>query len=319
MTRRWPLFPLAPLAFVAACGDGGVPRLASSGIDAPAPAAPGAPASDAAAAPPAAPDAGALAAAPLDAAPDAVAPPAPAPGCAGALVCDGFEFDPVGAVPASPWSLSTPDCSGAGALAVDDAQAHEGHRSVRVTGGGGYCDHVFLATTAIAAIDGPVWLRFYVRLGAALGAGHASFLAMHDANDGKDLRMGGQDAILMWNRETNDATLPALSPAGTALSVAPSPGVWHCVEAVVDGASRTLATYVDGAAVAGLAIDATPTPDVDAQWLAGPAWAPRLVDARFGWESYAGEALTLWFDDVAIGPARIGCDTSTSTGTEATR
>jgi hypothetical protein len=30
-------------------------------------------------------------------------------------------------------------------------------------------------------------------------------------------------------------------------------------------------------------------------------------DLRLGWESYGGDADTLWFDDVALGTGRIGC------------
>jgi hypothetical protein len=150
-------------------------------------------------------------------------------------------------------------------------------------------------------------MRFYVRLDGALGADHVTFLAMHDATDGKDLRMGGQDSVLMFNRELDDATLPEMSPAGTALSVAPTTGAWHCIEVAIDGTARTLQTYVDGSAVAALAVGAQPTPNVDTQWLQDKAWGPKLQDARFGWESYGNAADTVWFDDVAIGPTRVGC------------
>lgn len=236
------------------------------------------------------------------------AAPGSAAGCAGAYVCDDFEHDVAGQPPGAPFSVSTPNCSGAGVVAVDASQARSGSRSAKVTGAGGYCDHVFFGMPLPAsATTGVLWARFFVRFDAPLGAGHVTFVAMHDASSGKDLRMGGQDQVLMWNRESDDATLPAMSPAGTAQSLAPSTGRWTCVELTVDPVARTLTTWVDGALVAGLVDDGTPTPDVDAQWLQGPAWSPRLADLRFGWESYAGQADTLWFDDVAAGPARIGC------------
>ena len=53
-------------------------------------------------------------------------------------------------------------------------------------------------------------------------------------------------------------------------------------------------------------MDGVPTPDIDQQWLAR-AWHPSVTDLRLGWESYAGDADTLWFDDVAVGSSRIGC------------
>jgi hypothetical protein len=181
-------------------------------------------------------------------------------------------------------------------------------RALEVDGAGGYCNHVFVATAAPAAQGGAVHLRFFVRLDDALGDGHVTFVALRDGSDQKDLRMGGQSGILMWNRELNDATLPALSPAGIAMSVAPAPDVWHCIQVDIDGAAGTLRTHLDGALVTGLVIDATPTPDVDQPWLQPGPWHPQLTDLRFGWESYAGQAMRLWFDDVAVGAAPIGCE-----------
>jgi len=46
--------------------------------------------------------------------------------------------------------------------------------------------------------------------------------------------------------------------------------------------------------------------EIDQGWLAN-AWKPKLVDVRFGWESYGDGNDTLWFDDVSIGSAKVGC------------
>jgi hypothetical protein len=70
---------------------------------------------------------------------------------------------------------------------------------------------------------------------------------------------------------------------------------------------RGLTTWVDGVAVPGLAVDAEPTPDVDQQWLNKPMWRPSLTDFKLGWESYAGQTMTLHIDDVALAAERIGC------------
>jgi hypothetical protein len=231
--------------------------------------------------------------------------------CASLPLCDDFEGAAVGGPPdPARWSIVAPSCSGTGALAVDDAQAHGGSRSVKVTGKGGYCNHVFFANTAaIAAVGEVLYGRLFLRLEDPLGDGHTTLLAMKDTADGdKDLRLGGQNQVLMWNRESDDATLPVLSPAGTALSVKPPAGQWLCVEFRVDSANGFMETWVDGAEVAGLHLDGTPTNDVDQQWLNDPDWKPSLADVKLGWESYAGQDLTLWFDDVAFGSERIGCD-----------
>ena len=253
----------------------------------------------------------------VDAAPSSDAPAGPdaPPGgggdptgaCHDAPVCEDFESTAVGSVPGAPWSISTPNCMGAGTLSVDSSQAHGGTHSLKVTGKGSYCDHVFLSTATPASITGTPHARFYVRFETAFSASHTTFLALADATDGKDLRMGGQSSIFMFNRELNDATLPALSPAGIAQSYAPVANQWYCIEVAIDGAAHALHASINGIAEAGLVIDATPTPDVDQPWLGGPTWTPRLQNIRFGWEAYGGTTMNLWFDDIAVGNAPIGC------------
>jgi len=230
-----------------------------------------------------------------------------AAGCQGATVCEDFESTAVGSTPGTPWTISTPSCMGAGTLAVDSAQAHRGAHALKIAGKGNFCDHVFLSSAAPATMTGTLHARFYVRFETAFAAAHTTFLALADSTDAKDLRMGGQQGIFMFNRELNDATLPALSPAGIAQSLAPAAGTWYCVELAIDGAGHTLRASIDGVARAGLALDTTPTPDIDQQWLNGPVWSPRLQNIRFGWEAYGGPAMNLWFDDIAIGTAPIGC------------
>jgi hypothetical protein len=46
----------------------------------------------------------------------------------------------------------------------------------------------------------------------------------------KHLRIGGQSKILMYNRETDDATLPDLSPQGIAASKPLPTNAWTCFE-----------------------------------------------------------------------------------------
>lgn len=235
----------------------------------------------------------------------------PGVACADLPLCDGFEGAAANGPPdAAIWTVGSPNCSGTGSLTVDGAVAHSGSHSVRVDGKGGYCNHIFFSTAApLAAIGNVVYGRMFVRLSEVLGQGHTTFMAMKDAADGgKDLRMGGQNGILMYNRESDDATLPALSPAGVALSKSPAAGAWTCIEFRIDGEQGAIDTWVDGEAVTGLVVDGTPTPDVDQQWIGQkPGWKPDLQDFRLGWEDYAGKDMTLWIDDVALAAAKIGC------------
>jgi hypothetical protein len=68
---------------------------------------------------------------------------------------------------------------------------------------------------------------------------------------------------------------------------------WHCMEAFFDGATGAVQVYADGKTL----IDKT-------------AWAKAKLAYKtfsFGYLGFHGPARTLWYDDVAVGPQRIGC------------
>lgn len=233
----------------------------------------------------------------------------PGTSCGKAIFCDDFE-NQTGSTPSGAWQVSYPNCQGTGIATVDHTIAHSGTTSVRIDGHNGYCNHVFIdAQNAFTGVGTDIHVRFFVRHTTALPTGHVAFAAMKDTNDGgNDLRMGGQNGALQWNRQSDDATLPAQSPAGVALSMPLPTNQWECVEFEVNEAQGTMDTWLNGTLVQGLHLDGVPTQDVDSQWIQSrPNWRPALADLRLGWESYAGDDDTLWFDDVAVGAQQIGC------------
>ncbi|MFD8381133.1 hydrolase [Streptomyces sp. NPDC059679] len=240
------------------------------------------------------------------AAPSAQARPAAA--CAANGFCEDFESQ-TGTAPSGRWTTTVANCTGTGTATVDSTVAHAGTKSVRVTGKAGYCNHAFAGTSLSDVPAGSeLYARFWVRHTTALPAQHVTFAALRDTNDNsKDLRMGGQNKALQWNRESDDATLPAQSPAGVALSTPLPLNTWTCLEFRLDRSAGRLDTWVNGSLVTGLVVDGTPTQDVDQQWLARGGWRPAPTDLRLGWESYGEGDDTLWYDDVAVGTARIGC------------
>jgi hypothetical protein len=229
--------------------------------------------------------------------------------CEGLLVCDDFESGESGKPPdAARWMIVAPDCQGDGVLEIDDSVSHSGSHSVKVTSSGGYCNHIFMTPVADVSGLGPkVYGRFWMRFNQSLDWSHITFLAMEDEREGKDLRMGGQSQVIMWNRESDDATLPELSPTGISMSWAPQVDQWSCIQFYVDEEQGYMETWVDEKRIEGLVLDDEPTPDVDAQWLRKPDWSPHLIDAKFGWEGYGGGFSQVWFDDVALGSVPIGC------------
>lgn len=203
---------------------------------------------------------------------------------------------------------TAPDCQGTGTAAVDTEIAHSGTRSLRLDGKAGYCNHAFVASTADLSSVGPVlYVRMWVRHTTALPAAHVAFLSMPDSSQGgKALRVGGQNGALQWNRESDDATLPAQSPTGVGLSRPLPTGTWQCLRFAVDTTAPGLDTWLGDEQVPGLHADGVPTRDVDDQWLSRTA-PPRPTALRLGWESYGVGDDTLWFDDVAVGSSPVGC------------
>lgn len=141
----------------------------------------------------------------------------------------------------------------------------------------------------------------------ALTDSHVSFITMPDTAQGtnKHLRIGGQSKILMYNRESDDATLPDLSPQGIATSKALPVGTWQCFEYHLD-TDGSIETWLNNATVPGL----TSKPGVAnanaAQWQRSSI-KPKISAVYFGWESYSGDVNTFWYDDIAVASTRIGC------------
>jgi hypothetical protein len=232
-------------------------------------------------------------------------------GCPSAAVfCDGFE-NQGGTVPSGRWSVVTPNCSGAGTASITTAQAHTGAKSLAISGGSTYCDHVFAADTTDMAAAAPTWyVRFWMRHSTPLPTNHTTFLAMNDSAAGNtDLRLGAQNGALVWNRQSDDATLPDQSPAGVAQSVVVPTGAWECVEFSVSRTTGQINTWYNGTLIPGLTENGTVTQNVNDQWIAGTGanWRPNLTDLKLGWENYSNGTDSLWFDDVVLSTSRIGC------------
>ena len=90
---------------------------------------------------------------------------------------------------------------------------------------------------------------------------HVTFITMPDSAQGtnKHLRIGGQSKILMYTRESDDATLPDLSPNGVAASTALPTNQWFCFEYHV-GTDGTIETWINGNAIAGVTSKAGQSP-----------------------------------------------------------
>ncbi|KAL6712323.1 hypothetical protein ACN47E_000200 [Coniothyrium glycines] len=219
-----------------------------------------------------------------------------------AQVSEGFEngWDQTA------WPTYAPDCNQGGKITLDSSTAHTGKNSIRVDGAGGYCGHIFVGTKKVPT-SGDVYVRTYLKASKALTDSHVTFITMDDSAQGtnKHLRIGGQSKILMYNRETDDATLPDLSPQGIATSQALPTNTWTCFEYKL-GTDGSIATWLNNQTVTGLTVGAGATNANAGQWTRSSV-KPKITSVNFGWESYGGDANTFWYDDIVIDSKRIGC------------
>jgi hypothetical protein len=238
-------------------------------------------------------------------------------------LCDDFESDTPGVPPSSTlWTLSAAlACQNVpvGTITIDaTSPAHSGKNSVRVLGTSGSCAYWFGNSSALAAVGSTFYMRFYVRFNNMTVMDHVYFNAMRDANispmpqtqNSADTGLGMIQQYLVWSRASDDATLPDQDSMGLSLTLAAPPtptAMWHCFEYGINETQGTIQAWVDGAEIHGLEENGTPTQGVSDQWLKKP-WQPRFADVRFGWLDFGGgPPMTLWFDDIAVGPSRVGC------------
>jgi hypothetical protein len=247
-------------------------------------------------------------------------------GCTGLPLCENFDTQTAGSGPdTSLWTMiGAKTCSTQGTpwpFAVDSTQSHSPPNSMKVMGGDS-CGPLMLNTSAFTKLTGSeVYGRFYVRLGdTSTTFDHAFLMALglttgtlNTGNQGSYLQLASEGAgnatnVFMW--QTSDGNiLPDKNTAGGATSTYPKANTWTCVEFHTSQTTGALETWVDGKAISGLTFipnTTAKTPSVNDQWTAPSPFKPTSIG--FGWTVFSGPNLTLWFDDIAVGPTRIGCN-----------
>ncbi|MEU8327921.1 cellulose-binding domain-containing protein [Micromonospora sp. NPDC048839] len=164
-------------------------------------------------------------------APPTTAPPTTAPsttvpptGCAGAVLCDGFE-NQTGSTPSGDWTVVSPDCSGAGTSIIGTATAHSGSRAVRINGAAGYCNHVFIRSTKNLSSLGSVrYGRIWVRHTTAQPTPRPGTMLSEQSCHGLTSNVDVDGAISPWrpHPELRGMTLPT----GECSPVAAQPSVY---------------------------------------------------------------------------------------------
>jgi hypothetical protein len=175
---------------------------------------------------------------------------------------------------------------------------------VRIVGGDSCGYYAEAEPFAIAAPQ--LYVRFWVLFSGGPTANHNGFLAM--ATTGNDhLRLGFQDSVVAWNAQNSDATLPDMDPQGTSQSVATTASRWTCVEFHIDESDGHLEFWLDGRTIPGLGYDGSNVQGVNDQWARARPSPAVPTSLSLGWLGL-NDQRTVWFDDVAVGRVRIGCD-----------
>jgi hypothetical protein len=223
-------------------------------------------------------------------------------GCqaAGLVFCDDFELGTTAgmAPPAPKWSLAL---NGDGSVAIDDAvAAHSGSKSVHVSSRGGYQTFFALSGAPIFPAAGALYLRLYIRLGAAMSSGHNTYYKAGAAgapSSDHETRVGVMNAMLMINQPASDRGFLSNQNYyndGNKPGVVFAPMVWTCVEQLFDPAHSTFDIWVDGKEV----------PDLHRN-----DWQQDALGSfHFGFEKYAGPDADIWYDDIAVSTQPIGCE-----------
>jgi len=235
-------------------------------------------------------------------------------GCAGLPLCDDFEAAS-GTLNTALWTPIPNMLSGTASATIDSIGAHGSGHSLKVNSP----DRVYLRNSSvIGTLGSVVHVRFYARFATALPMGHGAIIVTHNPaapdqySQNNELRFGSQDAVCHWNTDSDAANIPTVGP-GDSSSVGVTPNTWYCFELTIN-TNGHLNVSINGNDVAGLTEDGVPTPNIDDAWInSNQAVNPSLLrytafgDFNFGWQSYGGGPMTIWFDDVALSGAPIGC------------
>jgi hypothetical protein len=212
----------------------------------------------------------------------------------GLVFCDNFE-EATSTVPPAPWTTT-------GTVTVDSATpAHSGQKSIHIGDTANDYDTLLILHDAgvLPAAAGRFYVRVFMQISMPMSAQHNTFILSDlfaNQGAGNALRLGEDDSMLMFTLDGD--THAALSNANYYNDGKPgiqfTPGVWTCLEVLLDSKKPEIDVWVGGVEVPDLHHTDFPIDDYD--------------NLRFGFEKYAGPAMDIWYDDIAVGTQPIGCN-----------
>jgi hypothetical protein len=226
--------------------------------------------------------------------PPPISPPPPLNAdCTAAFFCDGFENVADGASPsASLWSIidgySVRPQSANVLVSADNARS--GARALRVSGTD--------SRTGVRATLPQT--RYFVRAWLQIDSASPGpvFIGLGtDQNSEARLRIQGNSFATINSVGPGDKVHPDANSGNCPECITLVPNEWFCAEFFMDDATQNATLWIDG-------VEAASKVNGDGGW-------PVQPDNPFfflGSMSVQGAISGVWIDDVAAGPARLGCD-----------
>ncbi len=243
--------------------------------------------------------------------PTPVGTPTPSPS-ENIIIAEGFESGTTGEVPAE-WDLFVayqynPTYNPAlydSIINVVDDRAYSGNKSLHISSDSA---PVQVSKALPDGID-TAYVRAYVyqtrQMGSVPNVNHETLIAMRaEANNvNTEVRFGEIKGVIGTNHVPSDDIAPQQSEWYGGPIV--TPNEWHCIEVgfLNSGSESQLYAWVDGELVH--AIEST---EAFNNGLNDPNWMDGMLEnVVFGWHSFSSEPNELWFDDIVVSTAPIGC------------
>jgi hypothetical protein len=189
---------------------------------------------------------------------------------------------------------------GAGNFTIDTAVANGPGSSIRVDSNNAFHTMLQFALPQAVRDTNEVFGRVFLRLAATPNAAHFIWVEVGNTqNDQHEMRLGHNVGQLQSNHFLNgEQDIRDQSRQLVA-------NQWYCLEFQMDNNPEQLRVWLDGEETALSTSNYTAGPGAQGNGNPVADFIPPLEAFRIGWELQNG---TVWFDDVALANARIGCD-----------
>lgn len=190
---------------------------------------------------------------------------------------------------------------GAGNFTLDTALGANGSSSsMRIDSNNAFHTMLQFALPQAVRDANEVFGRVYLRLAATPSAAHFIWVEVGTAqNDQHEMRLGHNVGRLQSNHFLNGEQ--DIRDQNRQLVA----NQWYCLEFQMDNNPEQLRVWLDGTETALSTTNYTAGPGAEGNGNPVADFIPPLEAFRIGWELQNG---TVWFDDVALASARIGCE-----------